>query len=155
MQDVAALQSQRALLLERIAEATSETPPLVMSAAALGTKHPALFENLMADEKFRQEKRIKELRVEALRCPLPTSVPLQATLALQEVWRRPGPPMPPWASEVAIARKTRCRHCFCAPSRRGEAILGFHVCGAASFVLGSGSSGGEGLLPTHPTGHLG
>ena len=147
----------RALLLERVAAATSQTPTMVMSVVFLQTVSmwscfgPS-WRSLISG-KWHGSMLLELKRCAARRQPLLHGKPHW----ICKRWRRLAPPMPAWVAEVAIASVHFVDTAFVLQvgGRGGVGILETHVCGAASFVLGGGSSGGEGLLLAHPIGHLG
>ena len=121
MEEAAHLRSQRDLLLSRVEqEGSGGPPPITMSAAALSTEHLESFERKVKDASFRYSKRVQDLRDAALTTPRPISEPRMRAIGAHDVWARPNPPMPAWASLVARNRGLFERVVLLAIPRTGE-----------------------------------
>ena len=55
--DIAEVREQRRLLAERLAEDATETPPMLMSSAALNSSQLAMFQRLVGNPAFKNEKK--------------------------------------------------------------------------------------------------
>ena len=99
-----ALESERQMVLSRIdADATSGTPPLCMSSAALTEADLKVWQHLWESKEFCSAKNIKPLRSEVDVAPLPRLAPRLP--ACEEAWSTPKIEQPSWVSPMARYRE--------------------------------------------------
>ena len=98
-----ALESERALILSRVADDAEEGPgPLCMSAAALSDRDLAVWEHLRGSADFCSAVRIKEVR--SMLCVAPSPEDPPALPDGKQPWCRDSPVMPNWVVTLAKDR---------------------------------------------------
>ena len=80
------------------------TPPLSMSAAALGEEYLVSISSMIMSPGFRSKESLKASRSVALACPWPWSNQYVRTLAKHTVWQPVEPSVPTWAKQLVRDR---------------------------------------------------
>ena len=96
--------AERAECEEKAEKDKACTPPLVMSAAALGEEYLVSISSMIMSPGFRSKESLKASRAAAMTCPFPWSNQYVRTLAKHKVWQPVEPSVPTWAKDLVRDR---------------------------------------------------